>query len=58
MGGCCSPPPLFFLPLRVDLYLIHVKRGGAPDELIFEDWPLLLDGLLWMVMVVVLIYIW
>jgi 4-hydroxybenzoate polyprenyltransferase len=53
-----TTPFVFFAIVRY-LYLIHVKKkGGAPDELIFEDRPLLIDGLLWMVTVVVLIYLW
>lgn len=53
-----TTPFVFFAIVRY-LYLIHVKkRGGAPDELIFEDRPSLINGLLWMVMVVVLIYSW
>jgi hypothetical protein len=39
--------------------LIHVqKRGGAPDELIFEDRPLLITGVLWVVSIVILLYVW
>lgn len=53
-----TTPFVFFAIVRY-LYLIHVqKRGGAPDELIFEDRPLLVNGLLWVVTIVVLIYIW
>lgn len=53
-----TTPFVFFAIVRY-LYLIHVqKRGGAPDELIFEDRPLLVDGVLWIVTVVVLIYVW
>ncbi|MEZ4863948.1 MAG: decaprenyl-phosphate phosphoribosyltransferase [Caldilineaceae bacterium] len=53
-----TTPFVFFFIARY-LYLIHVqKRGGAPDELIFEDRPLLLDGFLWAVTVIVLLYIW
>jgi len=41
------------------LYLIHVeKRGGAPEDLLFEDRPFLLSVLLWGVSVVVVIYLW
>lgn len=51
-----TTPFVFFAIVRY-LYLIHVqKRGGAPDELIFEDRPLLINGVLWVVMVVILIY--
>jgi 4-hydroxybenzoate polyprenyltransferase len=53
-----TTPFVFFAIVRY-LYLIHVqKRGGAPDELIFEDRPLLINGLLWVVTIVVLIYGW
>ncbi|HRW05964.1 MAG TPA: decaprenyl-phosphate phosphoribosyltransferase [Caldilineaceae bacterium] len=53
-----TTPFVFFAIVRY-LYLIHVKKkGGAPDELIFEDRALLLDGLLWVITVVVLIYLW
>lgn len=53
-----TTPFVFFAIVRY-LYLIHVKKkGGAPDELIFEDRPLLIDGLLWMIAVVLLIYVW
>ena len=41
------------------LYLIHVRKlGGAPDELLLRDKPLLINGFLWVVAVVVLIYFW
>ena len=41
------------------LYLIHVeKRGGAPEDLLFEDRPFLLSVLLWGVSVVGVIYLW
>jgi 4-hydroxybenzoate polyprenyltransferase len=40
------------------LYLIHVKgEGGAPDELLFKDRPLLIDILLFGVVTVYLLYI-
>lgn len=53
-----TTPFVFFAIVRY-LYLIHVKKkGGAPDELIFEDRPLLVDGVLWMVSIVLLIYAW
>ncbi len=30
------------------LYLIHVRHeGGAPDELVFQDWPLMLTFVFW-----------
>ncbi len=39
------------------LYLIHIKRqGGAPEDLLFQDKPLLLDIVLWGVTVVFLLY--
>lgn len=41
------------------LYLIHVeKRGGAPEDLLFEDRPFLISVLLWGVSVVFVIYLW
>ena len=41
------------------LYLIHVeKRGGAPEDLLFEDRPFLLSVLLWGLSVVGVIYLW
>jgi 4-hydroxybenzoate polyprenyltransferase len=40
------------------LYLIHVKHeGGAPDELVFRDRPLLLTGILWVLAVIAVLYI-
>lgn len=51
-------PLVFYFILRY-LYLIHVKHeGGAPDELLLKDKPLLLNALLWMAAVVVLLYFW
>jgi len=51
--------PFVFYMLTRYLYLVHVKHlGGAPDELLFEDRPLLINSILWAVAVVVLIYIW
>jgi len=39
------------------LYLIHVKgEGGAPDELLFKDRPLLIDVILWGLLAAILIY--
>ncbi len=39
------------------LYLIHVKKeGGAPDELVLSDKPLLATGVLWVLAVVVVLY--
>jgi len=40
------------------LYLIHVRKlGGAPDELILQDVPLLLSVLLWAAAVVTILYL-
>ncbi len=40
------------------LYLIHVKgEGGAPDELLFKDKPLLIDIGLWVLSVIGVLYI-
>ncbi len=51
-----SVPFVFYFIARY-LYLIHVKgEGGAPDELLLRDRPLLLDAVLWAVTVVALIY--
>ena len=53
-----TTPFVFFVMVRY-LYLIQVqKRGGAPDELIFEDRPLLITGVLWVVSIVILLYVW
>jgi len=58
-GRMLLTTPFVFFAIARYLYLIHVqKRGGAPDELIFEDHPLLINGVLWVVTVVVLIYAW
>jgi len=39
------------------MYLIHIKgEGGAPEDLLFADKPLLLDIVLWVLMVVLLLY--
>lgn len=39
------------------LYLIHVRNlGGAPDELLFKDRPLLLNVVLWGLAVVFILY--
>ncbi|HHW87276.1 MAG TPA: decaprenyl-phosphate phosphoribosyltransferase [Chloroflexi bacterium] len=51
--------PFVFYMLARYLYLVHVKHlGGAPDELLIEDRPLLINSVLWAVAVVVLIYVW
>jgi 4-hydroxybenzoate polyprenyltransferase len=40
------------------LYLIHIKgEGGAPDELLFKDKPLLLSIVLWVVSIGIILYI-
>lgn len=50
--------PFVFYFIARYLYLIHVrKQGGAPDELLLQDRPLLINSLLWMATVVVLIYL-
>lgn len=49
--------PFVFYFIARYLYLIHVrKQGGAPDELLLQDRPLLINSLLWMATVVALIY--
>ena len=51
--------PFVFYMLARYLYLVHVKHlGGAPDELLLEDRPLLINSVLWAVSVVLLIYVW
>jgi hypothetical protein len=40
------------------MYLIHVRgEGGAPDELLFKDKPLLVDIVLWGIAVVSALYL-
>jgi len=40
------------------MYLIHVKGdGGAPEMLLYTDWPLLLDTVLWGVSVILVMYV-
>jgi 4-hydroxybenzoate polyprenyltransferase len=40
------------------LYLIHVRgKGSAPDELLFEDWPLLGTVVLWGLTIIMLLYV-
>lgn len=52
-----TTPFVFYFIVRY-LYLIHVKKlGGAPDELLFKDRPLLIDSILWMASVIALIYV-
>jgi 4-hydroxybenzoate polyprenyltransferase len=51
--------PFVFYMLTRYLYLVHVKHlGGAPDELLLEDRPLLINSILWALAVVLLIYVW
>jgi hypothetical protein len=41
------------------LYLIHVEdAGGAPEELLFSDLPLLVTLLLWGLTAVAILYFW
>lgn len=50
--------PFVFYFIARYLYLIHVRKlGGAPDELLLQDRPLLINSLLWMATVAVLIYL-
>jgi 4-hydroxybenzoate polyprenyltransferase len=49
-------PFVFYFIVRY-LYLIHIKKlGGAPDELLFQDRPLLVNTLLFGLSIVGLIY--
>jgi 4-hydroxybenzoate polyprenyltransferase len=49
--------PFVFYFIARYLYLIHVRKlGGAPDELLLKDGPLLVNSVLWALTVVVLIY--
>jgi 4-hydroxybenzoate polyprenyltransferase len=49
--------PFVFYFIARYLYLIHVRKlGGAPDELLLKDRPLLVNAALWALTVVVLIY--
>ena len=51
-------PFILFVVFRY-LYLIHVEhRGGAPEDLLFTDRPLLAAITLWILSVVAVIYIW
>jgi 4-hydroxybenzoate polyprenyltransferase len=51
-------PFVFYFIVRY-LYLIHIKKlGGAPDELLFQDRPLLINTLLFALTAVGLIYLW
>lgn len=50
--------PLVMYGMFRYLYLIHVKKeGGAPDELLLSDKPLLLTGISWVVAVVLILYL-
>jgi 4-hydroxybenzoate polyprenyltransferase len=49
--------PFVFYFIARYLYLIHVRKlGGAPDELLLKDRPLLINSALWALTVVALIY--
>jgi 4-hydroxybenzoate polyprenyltransferase len=49
--------PLVLYGLFRYLYLIHVKKeGGAPEELLLSDKPLLATGVLWVLAVVWVLY--
>ena len=49
--------PFVFYFIARYLYLIHVRKlGGAPDELLLRDRPLLINSVLWAALVVLLIY--
>ena len=51
--------PFVFYFIARYLYLVHVKHlGGAPDELLLQDKPLLVNSVLWAVTVVIVIYWW
>lgn len=51
--------PFVFYMLARYLYLVHVRHlGGAPDELLLEDRPLLINSGLWALAVLALIYVW
>ncbi len=51
--------PFVFYFLARYLYLVHVRHlGGAPDELLLEDRPLLINSMLWAAAVIALIYFW
>jgi 4-hydroxybenzoate polyprenyltransferase len=50
--------PFVFYFIARYLYLIHVRhQGGAPDELLLKDKPLLINTLLWAITVVLLLYV-
>jgi 4-hydroxybenzoate polyprenyltransferase len=49
--------PFVFYFIARYLYLIHVRKlGGAPDELLLKDLPLLINSALWALTVVLVIY--
>jgi hypothetical protein len=49
--------PFVFYFIARYLYLIHVRHlGGAPDELLLKDKPLLINTALWAMTIVVLLY--
>jgi 4-hydroxybenzoate polyprenyltransferase len=49
--------PFVFYFIARYLYLIHVRKlGGAPDELLLQDRPLMINSALWALTVVALIY--
>ncbi len=51
-------PFIVFIVFRY-LYLIHVEqRGDAPEDLLFEDRPLLAAISVWVLSVVAVIYVW
>lgn len=51
--------PFVFYFIARYLYLVHVRHlGGAPDELLLEDKPLMINSALWGLTVVALIYLW
>ncbi len=51
-------PFVFYFIVRY-LYLIHVKKlGGAPDELLLKDKPLLINSALWGLSVMFILYFW
>ncbi len=50
--------PLVLYALFRYLYLIHVRgEGGAPDELLLSDKPILLTALTWGLLVVLILYL-
>lgn len=49
--------PIVLYGLFRYLYLIHVKKeGGAPDELLLTDKPLLATSILWVLAVIIVLY--